>query len=342
MKSRYPSSDKYSFSVQISLVLLISCLLSGVAARPVSADAPESKRYQTTIPYTPLSFGSMLVQVRLSSSLTGTFLLDTGFSIACVTDALAAKMGLSPVPAVGTTGKPITFYPGKQSQSVTVPLIQLGNFRLFNSFCLVLNQKALSDIAGQPVDGILSAETLAIYPMCFDFARHEITMFSPSPLTSAELRSIGMEDAARISVTKTTGGGVSFSCPVAMSNGGERVQENLLIDTGATNTLLSDDTAHKLRLRPVSGNRNSPTLFGNVVVKQAYLSDLSLGNLRVKNLLLQYSSGLSDSFPAHIGLDVLSQFRVLLDFKQQVMYLKPIVPATATTSAEDTPEIKKP
>ncbi len=342
VKSRYPSLDKHSLSVQIIMVLLMSCLLSGVAARPVFADTPESKRYQTTISYTPLSYGPMLVQVRLSSSLTGTFLLDTGFSIACVTDALAAKMGLSPLPAVGTSGKPITFYPGKQSQRVTVPLMQLGNFRLFDSFCLVLNQKALSDIAGQPVDGVLDAGMLAIYPMCFDFARHEITMFSPSPLTSAELRSIGMEDAARIPVTRMTGGGVSFSCPAAMSNGSERVQESLLIDTGAVGTVLSEDTAQKLRLKPVSGNRNSPTLLGNIVVKQAYLADLSLGNLSVKNLLLRYSSGLSDSFPAHIGLDVLSQFRVLLDFKQQIMYLKPIAPAIPTTSAEDTPKIKKP
>lgn len=316
---------KFGIVMQVVLVVQIILMLSGSAVLPAFADTPVGKRYQTTIPYTPGSFGQLFIQVRLSKNLTGTFLLDTGFSESCVTDTFAAKMNLSPAPAVGTDGKPITFYPGKQAQMVTVPLIQLGNFRLFNSFCLVLSQKSLSSLFGQEVDGILGAGTLIIYPMCFDLARHQITMFSPSPLTGVELRSVDMGDAISIPVTKMTGGGYSFSCPVGMSSGGQRVQENLLIDTGAIGTLLSEDTARRLGLKPVSGNRDSPTLFGNIVVKQAYLADLSFGSLSVKNLLLRYSSGLSESFPAHIGLDVLSQFRVLLDFKQKVMYLKPIV-----------------
>jgi hypothetical protein len=67
---------------------------------------------------------------------------------------------------------------------------------------------------------------------------------------------------------------------------------------------------------------------------------LSLGSQHVDNLPLLYTKDLSDSFSAHIGLDVLAQFRVLLDFKQQIMYLKPIVPIIPSNPARGLSETK--
>lgn len=314
------------------IILLMSLMLFISTVPPARADTPASKRYRTTIPYTPSKYGQIIVQVRLSSVLTGTFALDTGFGASCVTDTLAAKMGLSPVPAVGTDGGPVLLFGDKQAQMVTVPLLQMSNFRLLNSPCLVLSQKSLPPLVGQPVDGVLGAGVLTIYPMYFDFLRHQITLFSPSPLTSAELRSVGMEDATDLPVADLSSNHRSaFACPIIMANGGERVQESLLVDTGAGGTLISEDTARQLKLQPISDNRNSPTLFGNIVVRQAYLPTLFLGSLSVNNLLLRYTPDISASFGTHIGMDVLSQFRVLLDYKQKKMYLKPIVaPASAT------------
>lgn len=205
-----------------SIILLMSLMLFSGTVPPARADAPASKRYRTTIPYTPSKYGQIIVQVRLSGGLTGTFLLDTGSGSTCVTDTLAAKMGLSPVPAVGTDGKPVLLYAGKQAQMVTVPLLQMSNFRLLSTPCLVLSQKSLSPLVGQPLDGILGAGVLTIYPMYFDFLRHQITLFSPSPLTSDELRSVGMEDAADVPVADLTSNNrFAFACPVVMANGGE-------------------------------------------------------------------------------------------------------------------------
>jgi len=312
-------------------ILLIGLMLFSGTVPPVRADAPAGKRYRTTIPYTPSKYGQIIVQVRLSGGLMGTFLLDTGSGSTCITDTLAVKMGLSPVPAVGTDGKPVLLYSGKQAQMVTVPLLQMSNFRLLSTPCLVLSQKSLSPLVGQPLDGVLGAGVLTIYPMYFDFLRHQITLFSPSPLTSAELRSVGMEDAADLPVADLTSNHrFEFACPAVMANGGERVQENLLVDTGAAGTIISERTARQLKLQPISDNHYSPTLFGNIVVRQTDLPTLSLGSLSVNNLRLRYTQGLSASFPTYIGLDVLSQFRVLLDYKQKKMYLKPI---TAPTSA---------
>lgn len=312
-------------------ILLIGLMLFSGTVPPVRADAPAGKRYRTTIPYTPSKYGQIIVQVRLSGGLTGTFLLDTGSGSTCVTDTLAAKIGLSPVPAVGTDGKPVLLYAGKQAQMVTVPLLQMSNFRLLNSPCLVLSQKSLSPLVGQLLDGIPGAGVLTIYPMYFDFLRHQITLFSPSPLTSDELRSVGMEDATGVPVADLTSNNrFAFACSTVMTNGNDQVQESLLVDTGGAGTLISEGTARQLKLQPISDSHYSPTLFGNIVVRQAYLPTLFLGSLSVNNLRLRYTPDISEAFRTHIGLDVLSQFRVLLDYKQKKMYLKPI---TAPTSA---------
>ncbi len=174
--------------------------------------------------------------------------------------------------------------------------------------------------------------------MYFDFLKRQITLFYPSPLTGDELRSVGMDDALALPVTDIAGGGFEFACPVVMANGANRVQENLVVDTGAAGTLISEDTARQLKLQPISDNHYSPTLFGNIVVRQTYLPTLFLGGLSVSNLPIPYTPDISEAFGTHIGLDVLSQFRVLLDYKQKKMYLKPIVaPASAAprTAAQD-------
>lgn len=330
---------------RLCLLRLLLCFMLALAdcltGPPSRADAPVGKRYRTTIPYTPSQHGFIYVQVRMDSGLpggglTGTFLLDTGTSTTCITDALAAKLGLSPVPAVGVDGKPIFFQPGRQGQMVNVPLLQMSNFRLLRQSCLVLSQKSLSALAGQPVDGILGATVLAVYPMYFDFVKHQITLFYPSPLTRDELRSVGMDDALVLPVADITGGGFQFACPVVLVSGADRVQSNLVVDTGASGTIISERIARQIQLQPVSDDRNSPTLFGNIAVRQAYLPTLSLGSLGVNNLLIRYTQSLSASFPAHVGLDVLSKFRMLLDYKQMKMYLKPIT-ATALPMLQTVP-----
>jgi len=138
-----------------SILLLITLLLfSGITPPPARADAPAVKRYQTTISYTPSEHGFIYVQVRMDNGrtvggLTGTFILDIGASIISVTDALAKKMGLSPVPAINTAGGPLLLN-GKQAQMVTVPQLYIGSFHLINPSCLVLSQKSLSALFGGP------------------------------------------------------------------------------------------------------------------------------------------------------------------------------------------------
>jgi len=305
-----------------SIILVINPMLLSSTVPPVHADAPAGKRYRTTIPYTPSKYGQIIVQVRLSGGLMGTFLLDTGTNSTCITDMMAAKMGLPSVPAVDIKGMPVLLS-GKRAQMVIVPLLQMSNFRLLNTPCLVLNQKLLTPLFGQPVDGILGSGVLVTYPMYFDFSRHQITLFSPSPLTIDELRGVGMEDAAVLPINDLDNRLV-FTTPVIMANGKDRVKEDLLVDTGGAGTLLSEGTARQLNLQPISDSHYSPTFFGNIVVRQAYLPTLFLGSLSVNNLRLGYTPNISEAFETHIGLDVLSQFRVLLDYKQKTMYLKPI------------------
>lgn len=340
MKPCFLCLNSPSLIVQMSLMLLISSIVFGSVVPPAFADTPTSKRYQTSIPYTPSQYGQILVQVKLNGCQTSTFALDTGCSVSLVTDALVAKMRYASIPAIGSDGQPILFFPSKPTQMVTIPLLQMSNFRILNSPYVVVSQDLLTSLAGQPIDGILGAGTLTIYPMYFDFSKHRITLFSPSP-TTAELAGVGMADAVAVPITDlTTNNGFEFASPVDMVNGSDRVQQNILIDTGGKTTTISEDTAQRLHLHPVSGDITSPTLFGNIARKRAYLPTLYIGGLSVNNLPLLYTRDITKSFGTHLGLDVLTQFRVLLDFKQQIMYLKPIVPIIPSNPARGLSETK--
>lgn len=322
--------------------------LFGIAARPAPADAragvlavaavaPAQKRYQTTLSFTPSRDGQALVPVRINASLTGIFLVDTGSSKSCITDALAAKLGLRPVSAVGSDGKPMLLG-DKRAQMVTVATLQIGTFRVLDSHYLIVSQRTLSDLIGQRVDGIIGADVPRQYPMLLDFSQRHLTLFYPSPLTDEEMKGAGMDDAVSVPVVDPEGRFI-FTAKANLANNDRRAEDSLLIDTGSAITMISGSAAQQLQLKAASENRNYPTLFGPLVIERTILPDLSLGNVHLENLWVRYAPEARFFYPPHLGVDFLSHFRMLLDFKQRVIYLKPVSPLALPTSSQTKPPV---
>jgi predicted aspartyl protease len=116
--------------------------------------------------------GHLLVRPRIGGRDAGTFLLDTGAAICCVTPAVAAELHLQAAgdtTAVGTGGSaPATLW--------RVPELELGPMRVRDLTCLGIDLGFLEPHVGEPVAGILGHGFLATCVVELDLATPRVAL----------------------------------------------------------------------------------------------------------------------------------------------------------------------
>ena len=104
----------------------------------------------------------------------------------------------------------------------------------------------------------------------------------------------------------------------------DRCDAHLAVDTGGAHTLLSPGDARRLELLPTRLNFKQPTIFGDLKANEARLSSLTFGGQRVTDLSIRYLQQEHPNLPPHLGMDVLGNYRMLIDYPAGKLYLKPI------------------
>lgn len=107
---------------------------------------------------------------------------------------------------------------------------------------------------------------------------------------------------------------------------------SFVVDTGATFTVLSPETAQKVGLDPISGVKDAGHgVGGQVQVSLVSLESLRVGETEVKDLkvaimdLTNLKQILGD-LDGVIGYNFLSKFRVTIDYPQQVISFEAATP----------------
>jgi clan AA aspartic protease (TIGR02281 family) len=133
------------------------------------------------------------------------------------------------------------------------------------------------------------------------------------PAASAELAG-----AIRIPVQMN---GAAVIVPVTLNR---RLKASLVLDTGATTTMISHRLAASLGLRTDGPRIVAATANGNVAVPLARLGSIKVGEAEVVNLTVTVHD-LSPAARADglLGLDFLRRFHVSIDSKNQVLILAP-------------------
>ncbi len=323
------------FSVFAS-VFLVSLAL----ARSVSADPPAQTDPMITVPYTPSLTGLIYLPVQLTGTqgqiVNATFLLDSGASTSLISRSLPDKLGLVAKAAIGSDGKPILFN-GKQSQMTEVPSFKIGALTVFHSSLIVIDESVLNVGMDQPVDGVIGANFLSVVPTLVDFAKSQVTFFGFGPLTSQDLQAASMEHS--IAIPLTTDDYASYSCQVSLENLGHLAQTSLLVDTGASYSTLSSQTAKHLMLTPDGKTQSLKAPSGIVPTNFGGLETIGFpGGPLIHDLVIAYypDDKTNDILAVHLGLDVLGRYRMLLDFPDRRMYLQPYPPVTASLSSAST------
>jgi predicted aspartyl protease len=103
----------------------------------------------------------------------------------------------------------------------------------------------------------------------------------------------------------------------------DSVAANLLLDTGASRTLISTRTARALRLHP-TGSGTGYGIGGYVTVSTARVDSIKIGEVETRNALVMIHDFSPDpSYEGLLGFDVLSQFHMSLDLQKAVLVLTP-------------------
>ncbi len=303
------------------------------------ADDPTPPFYSKTFPYFPAFVNgkdcySPLVQVRLDNNTTATFAIDTGSSHSYISDTAAKKLGIpfNLIPPEEHTDLP------KDVTDYIPTTMLIGGYQA--QIPLVIDKETKLSFTDQPVDGILGRNFLSTFLVLFDAARHEITLTSPRGVTADELKQLDMADATVINLTQSAGWKLDL-VHVQLSNGFKIAAQDMIVDTGAAGTLISQATAKQLGLTLHKVAKDWQAYNGNVPVSEAVVDRLQIGNLAVKNQNILCNVGTDPYYSMNLGMDILKNYRMLLDYKNMKMYLKPnpwVPPAsTDTLSAPPSP-----
>ena len=281
--------------------------------------APITPADRVTFAFGPSSTGQMLTWVWLNGTTPARFVLDTGSNCSAISDTMAAKIGLTPQPSSARIG-------GKQALMVMAPMLQVGTIRYPDAQMVVVNAETLSRLAGSQADGVLGVNVLAADPVFIDFQKRTATLFYDTPVTPDQLRSLGMEGALAIPLTDHNGD-LKFDAVVQLASGSGKASASLTVDTGGTDTVISEATARALGLRLSGPTHSYGGLVSDVAVSDVPLSSISFGlpGTGIEGMGTKCVRGaVPDGFPLRVGLDVLSHFQVLIDFGAKKMYLKPV------------------
>lgn len=138
------------------------------------------------------------------------------------------------------------------------------------------------------------------------------------PATPAELTSNPPPKGASAIPVKVSGSKVIVSV-----NFSDRIAANLLLDTGASRTMISSRIAKILRLQSLGSGRGYG-IGGAVTVSTARVDSVKLGKMEMQNLLVMIHDFSPDpSYEGLLGFDFLSHFHMSLDLQKSLLVLTP-------------------
>jgi predicted aspartyl protease len=116
---------------------------------------------------------------------------------------------------------------------------------------------------------------------------------------------------------------VSGSKVIVSVNFNNRIAANLLLDTGASRTMISSRIAKILRLQSL-GSGTGYGIGGVVTVSTARVESVKLGKMEMQNLpVMIHDFSRDPSYEGLLGFDFLSHFHMSLDLQKAVLVLTP-------------------
>lgn len=251
-------------------------------------------------------------------------ILDTGSTVSLIKES--AVRGLTNLET--RSDYTVTLGSQKLEKSVVAKSSSLGSFTFSNAWFMLTPDALLTDIsaATSSVDGIVGMNVLSNFAVVIDFARSQITLYANGNLTERERQIEGFgEDASTISISPNDSG--LFTLPMELSTSAGK-QYPMILDTGSPYSFFLPEFFGS----GVIGSSTLPTLEAHSVYGRTSLTPHAVdfaqtGSLRWSKPQVYAAPSIpgsttKDTERGILGMDLLSQCRILLDFPAKHLYIK--------------------
>jgi len=316
----------------LRLAVVCASLAATLPLAPLWADAP--KHVQVVQTFEPArNNGTPLVQVRFSNTVVGTFAIDTGEYECVMTNTFARRLGLDTAAASN-----LQFFGFQLIRTVQVPTLKLANLTVSGQTFRVMPQSFLPSFSGRQIDGILGGDLLARFALRIDYPAHELGWITPGDLNAETASVLGFTPQNLIELGQERAPWVSgkvnhYTLRADFQNGNDTASEDLMIDTGSFDTVISNPLAEKLRLTPlgteVTGTLSEPL----ATVTRSTVAKMQIGPMVLSNVSVIAPQQKDTGFPSLLGENVLSNCVVLFDFGPHRLYLKPVLPPVKASAS---------
>ena len=315
-------------------------------AKTPAATVGTPTRTSYTFSFTSLFYGAPVVQARINETVTATFLIDTGASTNAISQTLVDKLGLKP--QITTQIIVPSLLEGNQSTFVSLQKVVVGSLTLQGGAYIIMPAKTLAAGMRREVDGVISIQMLRYFAIDLDFSRHQMTLWYPNGLPDDAVKQAGFSNAFTVPLIPSVPDAILYDrkkaaesveaywnlkyfVPVQVGDGIHISQSNLLLDTGSGVTIFPSEVSRSLKLKVQETIAVPNQIFGSEQAGVVQASSLQIGSLhladRTVGILQARTTGEgSMSEMGTLGLDVLSGYRVLIDFGAKKMYFKPNIP----------------
>ena len=304
--------------------LLCFCLISP----PAQADDPPTREHQQLSPctYIPLKRGALTegqpVIVGTINGNSARFMADTGASSCVLSPEMAKQLNLMLEPAFLDNGEP-SFWKGKQITEALVFGFKVSNVTLASKlpFQVLPDQDFMLDPQAPDdtrFDGVVGANLLEHFAVLVDASQHQFGLCLPGNLYLKQVANYGLKQPYIVPMEKKDDGRWYVEAQVV--NDGITALEAMVLDTGSNITQISDTTAQALHLK-INGQQQQVNSYRTRMVGVSSVETLRFGDLNLSGPSVVVSP-ISTNEPPILGMNILSHFRVLIDFPGGKMYLQ--------------------
>ena len=324
---------KIAYACLLTLMNLLCFCLSSSSAQ---AQGQPTREHQLLSPctYIPLKrqagTDGQPVLIGTINGQTAKFMADTGAGFSVLSPEIAKQLNLTLKPAFLNDGKPF-LWKGEQGVAALVSSFKISNvsftkvpFRVLPDQDFMLAPKAPDDTR---FDGVVGANVLEHFAVLMDASQHQFGLCLPGNLYRKQVADYGLTQPYIVPITKKEDG--HWYVEAQITNDGMTASEALVLDTGSNITEISDTTAQILHLK-IIGQQQQVNSYRTRMVDISNITALRFGNLNLSGPSVVVSP-ISTTEPPILGMNILSGFRVLIDFPGKKMYLQSNTTAAVPT-----------